>query len=53
MTLMKEIVIKQGYVPKECLLVGELVMALVNSGKDPCDGCNYDRTICGGREEAD
>ena len=41
--------IKQGYVPKTCLLGGQLVFALVNDGKDPCEGCNCDRTKCNGR----
>ena len=37
---MLEMAIQQGYVPKECQLASGLVMALVNSGKNPCDGCN-------------
>lgn len=36
----------QGYVPKGCYLMGGLVMILVNSGKNPCAGCNLDRKIC-------
>lgn len=39
----------QGYVPKGCLLGGQVVMGLVNKGDDPCAGCNCDRTMCGGR----
>lgn len=30
----------QGYVKRQCRLNGELVMILVNDGKNPCDGCN-------------
>ena len=41
----------QGYVPNGCLLVGYLVWALVNEGKDACKGCAGDRTVCGGRPE--
>lgn len=39
----------QGYVPKGCLLVGQIVMGLVNKGEDPCAGCNGPRDRCGGR----
>ena len=39
----------QGYVPKTCLLGGQLVMALVNSGENPCTGCNCPREKCHGR----
>jgi len=47
--IMLEMAIGQGYVPKDCYLKGGLVIALVNEGKDPCVGCNLDRTICHGR----
>ena len=39
----------QGYVPKGCLLGGEVVMGLVNQGEDPCAGCECLRERCGGR----
>jgi len=39
----------QGYVPKPCLLGGQVVMGLINSGKDPCKGCEGLREKCGGR----
>lgn len=39
----------QGYVPVNCLLNGNVVMGLVNDGKDPCKGCNCNRDKCGGR----
>jgi len=39
----------QGYVPATCLLGGQTVMGLVNSGKDPCIGCNCERSKCHGR----
>lgn len=44
-----QMAIQQGYVPLKCSLDGRLVMALINSGENPCDGCNNDRNICGGR----
>lgn len=44
-----EMAINQGYVPPKCLLLGGLVMALINSGEDPCKGCHMDRVKCGGR----
>lgn len=40
---------QQGYVPPSCLLGGETVMGLVNSGFDPCNGCSCERYKCGGR----
>lgn len=36
----------QGYVPQDCLLGGQLVMASINSGKNPCNGCNCDKAKC-------
>ena len=39
----------QGYVPATCLLGGVVVMSEVQSGKDPCSGCNCDRQKCSGR----
>lgn len=39
----------QGYVPKGCMLGGQVVMGLVNKGDDPCAGCNGPREQCGGR----
>lgn len=41
----------QGYVPKSCLLGGEVVMRLITSGIDPCKGCKGPRHICKGRPE--
>ena len=43
------IAIHQGYVPQKCLLGGELVMALINFGKNPCVGCAGPREKCDGR----
>lgn len=40
----------QGYVPPLCLLGGQTVMGLVNQGKDPCQGCNCDKSKCQGRK---
>lgn len=39
----------RGYVPDGCLLGGQLVMAMVREGKDPCVGCEGPREKCGGR----
>jgi hypothetical protein len=38
--MLLQMAISQGYVSKNCLLAGGLVMALVNEGKNPCDGCS-------------
>jgi len=43
--------IHQGYVPDTCLLGGQTVMGLMNSGADPCKGCECDRDKCKGREK--
>ena len=45
----KEIVIKQGYVPKGCTLQGSVVWGLINRSEDPCGGCYTQRSVCGGR----
>jgi len=42
----------QGYVPQGCLLGGMVVMAEVQNGKSPCDGCNGPREKCGGKPKA-
>jgi hypothetical protein len=39
----------QGYVPQGCLLGGIVVMAEVQSGNSPCDGCNGPREKCKGK----
>lgn len=39
----------QGYVPKNCLLSGAVVMSEVDGGRDPCAGCAGPRAKCGGR----
>lgn len=41
--------INQGYVPSTCKMDGQLCWLLVNDGKNPCDGCNYNREDCKGR----
>jgi hypothetical protein len=46
--LMLEICVRQGYVPRECQLPGELVWRLIQK-EDPCAGCFMDRAVCGGR----
>lgn len=43
----------QGYVPKNCLLGGIVVMAEVNRGDSPCAGCNGPRDKCGGKPKRD
>lgn len=49
----KEMMVKQGYVPKTCTLpdqyAGPLIFSEVSAGRDPCAGCNGDREICHGR----
>ena len=48
----KDLMIEQGYVPSTCTLdariAGPLIYSMIKSGKSPCDGCNEDRSICGG-----
>jgi len=44
-----QMMIKQGYVPKTCLLNGKIVWGLMGKGKDPCKGCNAPREKCHGR----
>lgn len=46
---MRELCIKQGYVPTTCALDGMLILGLVNKGENPCDGCNANRNICKGK----
>ena len=41
-----QMAIGQGYVPKTCLLGGEVIMSLINSGQNPCTGCNGPREKC-------
>jgi hypothetical protein len=48
--IMRDMCIRQGYVPKTCMLPGQLIFGLVNEQGDPCNGCNHDREICKGRE---
>ena len=38
--VMRDLCIKQGYVPKDCTLIGLIILTLVNGGKDPCAGCH-------------
>ncbi len=37
--LLKEMCIKQGYVPEGCELPGQLIFSLINSGQNPCTEC--------------
>ncbi len=39
----------QGYVPQTCLLGGAVVWGTVQSGGDPCKGCQGPRDKCHGR----
>lgn len=43
----------QGYVPKGCLLGGQVVMGETNAGRDACAGCNGPRDKCGRRPKRD
>jgi len=47
--ILSQMAIHQGYVPETCLLGGNIIMAEVQSGKDPCAGCQCDRSKCHGR----
>ncbi len=47
----KQMSIQQGYVPPTCTLDGTLVWLLINEGKDPCKGCNANRSVCNGRSK--
>ena len=49
--ILKDMAIKQGYVPATCSLPGPVVMGLMNKGEDPCSGCNDDRGVCKGRRK--
>lgn len=53
----KEIMIEQGYVPKTCTLpeplAGPLIYSEVSSQRDPCAGCNQDRSGCHGRPKTE
>lgn len=46
----KKLMIQQGYVPATCTLAAELsgmlIWSEVNAGRDPCAGCEEDRTKC-------
>jgi hypothetical protein len=42
---------EQGYVPLRCLLGGQLVLQEVREGRDPCMGCECDRSMCNGRKK--
>ena len=50
MDMLKEMCIKQGYVPPTCIMDGQLCYMLVQKQGDPCKGCNADREECKGRE---
>lgn len=43
---LREVCIKQGYVTGKCMLDGRLILGLIQNGKNPCLGCNVDRSIC-------
>jgi hypothetical protein len=47
--IMRELCIKQGYVPATCKMPGQMIFLLVWEKGDPCAGCNMDRAICKGR----
>ena len=36
----------QGYIPKSCLLGGEVVMLEIGEGRNPCWGCEGPRDKC-------
>lgn len=43
--MLREMCIKQGYVPEGCKLSGDMIFALINSGQNPCTGC-YSLSKC-------
>lgn len=49
----KQLMIRQGYVPATCTLdpriAGPLIYSEIYRNRDPCAGCNSDRTECKGR----
>lgn len=47
--IMRELCIRQGYVPTTCKMPGQLIFLLVKEKGDPCAGCNFDRDVCKGR----
>jgi hypothetical protein len=51
----KQMMIGQGYVPSTCTMsdppAGMLIYAEITAGRDPCAGCNLDRSVCKGREK--
>jgi hypothetical protein len=47
--IMFNICVRQGYVPPTCTMPGEMIFRLMQSGEDPCAGCNEDRRKCKGR----
>lgn len=52
----KDLMVQQGYVPATCTLqdpvAGLLIWTEINRGKDPCGGCNMDRSKCKGRNKS-
>jgi hypothetical protein len=49
--IMLRLCVEQGYVPRGCLLGGQIVWGLVNQRADPCRGCAGSREKCRGRLE--
>ena len=47
--IMRDLCIRQGYVPADCYLPGQMVYCLTSSQGDACKGCNGDRGVCKGR----
>ena len=49
----KDMMIQQGYVSPTCTLpiefAGNLIWSEINNGRDPCAGCEEDRSVCHGR----
>ena len=51
----KDLMIQQGYVPATCTMpeppAGLLIWSEIRAGRDPCTGCNANRSECRGRQK--
>jgi len=45
----KKMSIRQGWVTEKCPKPGVMIWSAILSGVDPCQNCDEDRRVCGGR----